>query len=242
MTTASLSNAKKIFAASLWLTLSLVIVGAVYFAPAAQDFVGQSYRIVYFHVPMAWASFVAFVAAGIWSVLYLIKGRQLTHDHKAQAGVELGLVFCLLATVTGAMWARTEWGVFWNWDPRQTSIVMALLFYLAYLALRANIEDPATRRRLSAAYAALGLVVAPFLFFVAPRMVKFSLHPQSVINASGKVEMDSRMLLVLLVSTVAFTALFFWMHDIHRRILALREREASPTLRDGSGRAPEGVD
>lgn len=220
-----MSIAKKIFAWSLWLTLCLVIVGAVYFAPAAQDFVGESYRIVYFHVPMAWASFVAFFASGIWSVLYLVKGRQVTHDRKAQAGVELGLAFCLLATITGAMWARTEWGVFWNWDPRQTSIVLALIFYLAYLALRSNIEDPANRRRQSAAYAALGLVVAPFLFFVAPRMVKFSLHPQSVINTSGQVDMDSRMLLVLLVSAIAFTALFFWMHDIHRRILAVRERD-----------------
>ena len=95
--------------------------------------------------------------------------------------VELGLLFGVLATVTGAIWARFMWGAYWNWDPRQTSIVIALLFYAAYLALRAAVEDEPTRRRLAAAYAVLGLAVAPFLFFVLPRLT-FSLHPDTVVN------------------------------------------------------------
>jgi heme exporter protein C len=207
----------------LWLALSLVIVGAFAWAPLAQDFLGQSSRILFFHVPMAWTSFVAFVVAGLWSVLYLAKGRRPRHDRAALAAVELGLVFCVLATVTGAMWAKTMWGEFWNWDPRQTSITFALLFYAAYLALRGSVPDLETRRRLAAAYAALGLVVAPFLFFVAPRLVEYTLHPEPVLNTQGKVEMESRMLTVLLVSSAAFTALFFWLHGIKRRLLALAE-------------------
>lgn len=214
---------KKILPWGLWLWISLVIVGAFYYAPLAQDFIGQSSRILFFHVPMAWTAFVAFVAAGVWSVRFLVGGRNPDHDRAAAAAVELGLVFCLLATVTGAMWAKTMWGAFWNWDPRQTSITFALLFYAAYLALRGSVPDAETRRRLAAAYATLGLVVAPFLFFVAPRLA-FSLHPEPVLNTQGTVEVESRMLQVLIASSLGFTVLFFWLHGLHRRILALRER------------------
>ena len=204
----------------LGLLMAVVIVGAFAWAPLAKGFLGQSSRILFFHVPMAWVSFLAFVAAGIWSVVYLARGRKVGHDRAALASIEIGLVFCVLATVTGAMWAKTMWGAYWNWDPRQVSITFALLYYAAYLALRSSVSDPETERRLAAAYAALGLVIAPFLFFVAPRLV-YSLHPAPVINASGKVDMDQKMLTVLAASAVAFTALFFWMLDLRRRVLRL---------------------
>ncbi|HRC85034.1 MAG TPA: cytochrome c biogenesis protein CcsA [Thermoanaerobaculia bacterium] len=207
----------------LWLLMCLVIVGAFLWAPIAKGFLGESSRILFFHVPMAWTAFLAFIAAGIWSLLYLIRGRGVAHDHAALAAVELGLVFCLLATVTGAMWAKTMWGAFWNWDPRQISITFALLFYGAYLALRSSVPDPQVERVLGAAYAVFGLVMAPFLFFVAPRLV-FSLHPQPVLNTQGKVEMESRMLWVLAASSLAFTCLFVWLLGLRRRMLALADR------------------
>lgn len=210
----------------LWLWISLVVVGAFYYAPLAEGFIGGSSRILFFHVPMAWVSFVAFIAAGIWSLRYLYGGRSPRHDVAAAVAIELGLVFGILATVTGALWAKIMWGAYWNWDPRQTSIVIALLFYAAYLALRSAMEDRETRARLSAAYAVLGLVVAPFLFFVLPR-ITFSLHPESVVNTSGKIEMESRMLQVLLAGSAGFTALFFWIHNLQCRLQALAERKSS---------------
>ena len=209
----------------LWLWISLVVVGAFYYAPLAQGFIGGSSRILFFHVPMAWVSFVAFIAAGIWSLRYLYGGRNPRHDIAAAVAIELGLVFGILATVTGALWAKIMWGAYWNWDPRQTSILIALLFYAAYLALRSAMEDRETRARLSAAYAVLGLVVAPFLFFVLPRLT-FSLHPESVVNAQGKIEMESRMLQVLLAGSVGFTALFFWIHNLQCRLTALADRKS----------------
>lgn len=211
----------------LWLWISLVIVGAFYYAPLAQGFIGQSSRILFFHVPMAWVSFVAFIAAGIWSLLYLFRGRRPRHDTAAAVAIQLGLVFGILATVTGALWAKIMWGAYWNWDPRQTSILIALLFYGAYLALRTAMEDWETRARLSAAYSVLGLVVAPFLFFILPRLA-FSLHPESVVNAQGKVEMESRMLQVLLAGSAGFTALFFWIHNLQCRLQALWDRKSAP--------------
>jgi heme exporter protein C len=206
----------------LWLVTSLVIIGA--FLPSTQPmkgFLGQTGRILYFHVPAAWVSFVAFLCAGYFSIRYLA-GRRPEHDRKAAVAVELGLTFGVLATIAGAIWARVQWGAYWNWDPRQTSITMVLLFYGAYLALRGAIDDRETRSRLAAAYALLGVVLSPFLYFVLPR-ITYSLHPEPVINAAGKVEMDISMRWVLFTGVACFTLLFFWLHDLQCRLLAQRE-------------------
>ena len=214
----------------LWLWMAAVIVGAFDYAPLAAKFIGQSSRILFFHVPMAWAAFVAFVAAGVYSLRYLFGARRPDgvrdprHDRAARAAIELGLLFSVLATVTGAIWARIMWGSWWNWDPRQISIVEALIFNGAYLALRDAVEDAEKRARLAAVYAVVGLVVTPFFFFVVPRIASFSLHPQPVVNAGGRVEMESRMLQVLLASGAGFTALFFWLHRLRTGLLALADR------------------
>jgi heme exporter protein C len=127
--------------------------------------------------------------------------------------------------VTGALWARVMWGAYWNWDPRQTTIVISLTFYFGYLVLRSSIEDRETRARLSAAYALLGLAITPFLYFIVPR-ITFSLHPDSVVNARGTIDMESRMVQVLFASVAGFTALFFWMHRLQCRLLAQAERKS----------------
>lgn len=208
----------------LWLWLGAVTVASILAAPLSQGFAGlegdspQSSRIVYFHVPVALVSFVAFLAAGVSSVRYL-RSRERRHDHASRAAVEGGVVFGVLATVTGAIWAKVQWGAAWNWDPRQTSIVLALAFYLAYLTLRGAIEDPETQARIAAAYAALGLIVAPFLYFVMPRMASFSLHPKP-----ASAEMDSPILLIMLAATAGYIALYVWIHDLRCRQLALAER------------------
>ena len=216
---------KTLLAWLLWLWIALVIVAAFYYAPPAAGFQGESSRILYFHVPMAWASFAGFIAAAVWSILYLTS-RDPRHDRKAHVAIQLGLLFGVLATVTGSIWARIEWGAYWNWDPRQTSILISLLFYGAYLALRGAVEDPEKRARLSAAYAILGLVVTPFLYWIMPRLT-FSLHPEPVVNAEGKQEMDAEILQVLLASGAGFTTLFFWIHSLQTRIQALAERKSA---------------
>lgn len=219
---------KTLFAWALWLWMSVVLWAAFFYAPLAAGFIGQSSRILSFHVPLAWTAFVAFLAAAVWSLLYLVK-RRPEHDRAAAAAIEVGFVFCVLATVTGALWARIMWGAYWNWDPRQTSIILVLIFYGAYLALRGAVEDEEKRARLAAVYALIGVIVTPFFFFIVPR-VTFSLHPDSVINARGKVDMESRMLQVLLASFVGDAAIFVWLHNLRCRILALRDRRAGKEL------------
>lgn len=217
----------------LWLWITATILGAFFYAPLAMGFIGESSRILFFHVPMAWTSFVAFIAAGIWSALYLWRGRDPRHDRSARIAVELGMLFTVLATVTGALWAKIMWGAYWNWDPRQISICLALLFYGAYLALRESVDDPDARARLAAAYAVLGLVVAPFLYFVVPR-ITFSLHPDSVVNTRGKIDVESRMLQVLLMGSVGFNILFFWMHSLQSRLATMMARhERGIDVREG---------
>jgi heme exporter protein C len=216
----------------LWLWMAVVIVAAFQWAPLAQGFKGQSSRILFFHVPMAWVSFVAFMTAGVSSARYLMSrrtGDDLRLDRSAAAAVEIGIVFATLATVTGSIWARIMWGAFWNWDPRESAIVVALLYYAAYMALRLGVVDDDARARLSAAYAVLGLIVSPFLYFVLPRL-GFSLHPEPVVNAQGKMEVERRMLIVLLASSAGFTALFYWMHALRCRLAALVARRAEGEL------------
>jgi len=203
--------------------MSVVIVAAFHWAPLAEGFLGQSSRILFFHVPMAWVSFVAFMSAGFSSVRYLAGRRDERFDRAAASAIEIGLVFALLATVTGAIWARIMWHAWWNWDPRQSSIVVAMLFYAAYLALRAAVADRESRARLGAAYATLGLIVAPFFYFVLPRL-GFTLHPDSVVNTQGKVEVESRMLIVLIASSAGFTVLYFWIQGVRSRLARLEER------------------
>jgi heme exporter protein C len=222
-----MESMKTISAWLLWLWMSVVIIAAFFYAPGtAEGFQApESYRILFFHVPMAWASFAGFIAAAVWSILYL-RRRDLRYDRSAQVAIELGLLFGTLATVTGAIWARIEWGLYWNWDPRQTSLLVSLLFYGAYLALRGAVEDPEKRARLAAVYAILGLVVTPYLYWIVPRITE-TLHPEPVVNAEGERKMQSEIFQVLMASGAGFLALFFWLHNLQTRIQSLAERNAA---------------
>src|SRR5262249_21020265 len=97
-------------------------------------------------------------------------------------------VFCILATTTGAIFAQIVWGVFWNWDPRETSILVLLLIYAAYFALRSAIDDVDRKRRLAAVYNLFAAVTMPFLLFVAPRVAESTLHPNCAFIQGSKCE------------------------------------------------------
>lgn len=146
---------------------------------------GDAGRIIIMHVPTAWVTSLAFAVSAVYSGLYLWR-RSPAHDAGAVAAAEVGFIFCILATVTGAIFAQLVWGVFWNWDPRETSILVLLLIYAAYFALRSAIDEPDRRRRLSAAYNLLAAVTMPFLLFVAPRVAESTLHPNCAFIQGSK--------------------------------------------------------
>jgi heme exporter protein C len=198
----------------------LVIWAAFFYAPAARGFKGESDRIVFFHVPQAWVAVLAFCVNLIASLRYL-RTRDLLDDARAAAAARLGLVFSVLATVTGSVFAKVMWGSFWNWDPREVSIAILLLVYAAYFALREAIPDDERRASLSAAYAVLAFVTMPFLVFVVPR-IYWSLHPDTIINARGSLGMESHMFQVLMAALVGFTGLFVWLYTLDVRLARVR--------------------
>lgn len=207
----------------LGLGMGAICWGAFLYARPAQNFVGESSRIVFFHVPQAWVSTLAFFVAAWYSWRYL-RTRRIEDDESAAAAARLGFLFCVLATVTGSIFARVMWNSYWNWDPRETSIVLLLLVYGAYLGLRGALEDPERRATLSAAYALVAVVTVPFLTFAVPRMYQ-SLHPDTVINVRGKVEMSMDIRIIFFSSMIAFMALFYWMWNLDRRVSRIvRER------------------
>jgi len=170
--------------------LAVVILAAFLYVQPAKGFIGESSRIVFFHVPMAWVAVLAFLVSCVTSVMYL-RRRDPRDDIRASVSAGLGLLFAVLATTTGAVFAKIMWGAYWNWDPRQTSITILLLIYAAYFALRGAIDDPERRASLAAVYAILAFVTVPFLVFVVPR-IYWSLHPDTIINTRGANEFDSR--------------------------------------------------
>ena len=179
-------------------------------------------RILFFHVPMAWVTVVAFVVSMIYGIRYLSK-RDPDDDVKSVSSAGLGLLFCLLATVTGSIWAKFNWGSFWNWDPRETSIFMLLLIYGAYFALRSALDTEEKRATLSAVYSIIAGVTVPFFIFIMPRIVA-SLHPEPIINAEGQVHMNRAMLAVFLSSLGAFTALYWWMLNMTVRLRRIEKK------------------
>jgi heme exporter protein C len=211
----------------LWLTVVIIVAFSFPIVPHPQHWnefpvipgLEDKARILFFHVPMSWTAVVAFVVAMFFSIRYLIK-RNMNDDIRSSASAGLGLLFCILATVTGSLWAKFNWGSYWNWDPRETSIVILLLIYGAYFALRSAVESDEKRAALSAVYSILAGLTVPFFIFIVPRIVA-SLHPEPIVNAQGKIHMNTTMLLVFLSSLAGFTALYFWMLSIKVRLAKL---------------------
>jgi heme exporter protein C len=182
-------------------------------------------RIIFFHVPTAWLSVLAFLMAMVYGVKYL-RNKNLDDDSKSAAALQLGMMFSILATVTGSIWAKFNWGTFWNWDPRETSIFILLLIYGSLFALRSAIENEDKRARLSAVYSIIAFLTVPFFIFIMPRIM-VGLHPGSANDDnSGPVvnfKMNSNMQMVFYVSLTAFTILYLWMLKLRYRAIIIKE-------------------
>jgi len=217
----------------LWLTAVIVAAFAFPTVPNPASWhefpivpgLEEKARIIFFHVPMAWTTVLAFIVSMIYGIRYLAK-KNMDDDLKSASSAGLGLIFCILATVTGSLWAKFSWGSFWNWDPRETSIFVLLLVYGAYFALRSALEVEEKRASLSAVYAIIAGATVPFFIFVIPRIIS-SLHPDPIVNSRGKIEMNGSMLTVFLCSLAGFTALYFWMFNLRIRAGRLENKQHS---------------
>lgn len=189
-------------------------------------------RIMFFHVPMSWVAVVAYLLSMIFAVRYM-RTRNIEHDDVSAAAASIGTVYTVLATVTGSVWAKFNWGSFWNWDPRESSIFILLLIYAAYFLLRSAIEDPERRARLSSVYSVVAFLTAPFLIFVLPRLLP-GLHPGSSDDSNAgpllsprSTDINPMKQLVFGLALFSFTLVYFWLMNMQVRLTRLERFHAS---------------
>src|SRR3989339_458439 len=206
----------------LFLLLGFVSVAGIAFIIGLE----QNAKIIFFHVPTAWLTVIAFLMSTVFSVQYLRK-KNLDYDAKSYAAAQLGMIFCILATVTGSVWSKFAWGSFWSWDPRQTSIFALLLIYGAWFALRSAIESEDKKASLSAVYAIIAFITVPFFIFIMPRLMT-GLHPGSADDTTAgpviNFKMNSNMLLIFFLSLAAFTILYFWIWNIGYKSIIYKDK------------------
>ncbi len=205
-----------------WMTL--VILGAfLYAGPAEQFQMPEAARIIFFHVPVALLLALWYLIAAVFGWRYL-RSADLLDDRRAATAAEVGLLCTVLATLSGSVFARVQWGTWWNWDPKMIAIVVVLFLYFAYFALRAEVDDEERRARLSAVYAIIGGIAVPFLIYSIPQLPVFdSLHPEGVLQPGG---MSPDYRIVWLGALLGFGAITCWVYDLRLRVAAAWERFA----------------
>ncbi len=204
----------KLVWASGALAVVLLTVGTLLgflYAPVEQ-YMGITQKIMYVHVPTAWTTLLTFTAAFVASVAWLV-GRKWKWDYLLESTIEVGIVLGCLLSVQGAIWARPTWGVWWDWDPRLTSVAVMVLSYAGIAALRSFVDDPVKRATWSAVASAVGYVNVIFVYLCV-KWLRTLHQPQSSPST-----VDAAMVLPLRVNAfgMIFLAVF---------LIALRYRMA----------------
>ncbi len=182
---------------------------------------GERARILFFHVPAAWTGFFAYVITMLFSIRYL-KNHRIEDDAVAVASASIGTLFTVIAYISGAIWAKFNWGNFFNWDTRELSVLLLLAIYAAYFVLRLNISSQA-KKRVAATYAIVAAVAALFLIFIVPRITP-SLHPGSrddsnigPILSPEQDALDTTKAIIFSIMLSGFTLLYTWMLNLTAR-------------------------
>jgi len=205
-------------------TVFIVMLAALYLvfvvAPTERE-MGVVQRIFYFHVSSAWVAFLGFFLVAGASAIYLRNGSRGA-DRLAQAAGEVGVLFCTLVLVTGPIWARPVWGVWWTWDPRLTMTVILWAIYASYLMLRAFGGEDEAVRRYAAVLGIVGVLDIP-LIMVSVRLLR-GIHPAVITrNEGGSGLVDPWMRAGLAVSSLALVLLAAWLIALRMRSARLAE-------------------
>ncbi len=206
------------------LSLAIGLYLGLVVAPADYE-QGDSYRIIYIHVPAAWMSMFAYVVMATSSAIFLIWRLKIA-DVVAEASAPIGAAFTAVALLTGSFWGKPMWGTWWIWDARLTSELLLLFLYLGYMALRGALDTPQGSARAAAILAVVGVVNIPIIHFSVEWWN--TLHQPATITKLGKPSMHISMLRPLLLMALAFQLLYFHNLMIRMRTLILsRESRAS---------------
>ena len=233
---AFLSNPERFMAFSLWaapmfgvIAVVLALAGLWLGFTAPEDYQqGDTVRIMFVHVPAAWMSMFVYACLGVASFLSLIFRHALA-DAAAQAAAPLGAAFTVLALATGSLWGRPMWGTWWVWDARLTSVLVLLLFYLAYMALRAALDDEAKAARAGAILALVGVVNLPVVHWSVNWWN--SLHQGASVFRKGGPTMTVDYLYPLLLLGLAYMAAFGSLWLVRIRAEVWRRRAEAAALR-----------
>lgn len=197
----------KIFTRTLLLGLSFTLMMAalclIFLYVPTEEATGIVQRIFFLHVPISWVAFLAFFVVFLGSILYL-RRRADNWDALAYSSAEVGLVFTTLALVTGSIWAKPVWGAWWVWDARLTTTVVLWFIYLAYFTVRASATDELRGATFAAIVGIVGFVDVPIC---ALAIVLWRTHHVGPVIFQGG--LTPAMLMTLLISLAAFTALYF---------------------------------
>ena len=203
-------------------TLSFIAALAmIFFYVPTEVSMGVVQRIFYFHVPVAWIALLSYLVIFVSSIMYLWK-RDRKWDSVAIAAAEIGFIFTTMFLVTGSIWAKPAWGVWWTWSPRLTSALVLWFIYVAYLTIRSYTQGYDRKARFSAAVAIIGFIDIPIV------ILSISLwrtqHPSALIFEGG---LTPPMILTLQICILAFTLLYVLLLlqsiQINRSILKVNE-------------------
>ena len=211
-----------------WMSLAAIpvfIYMSFFFAPE-DEFQGAAQRIFYIHVPSAWVAALAFFVVFLGSIMYLVK-KDMKWDAYAGASAEVGLMFTTVVLVTGMLWGKSIWGVYWTWEPRLTSVLVLWLLYLAYVAVRAYVPDPTRKARFSAVLGIVAFIDVPIVYLSVK--IWRTLHPDTVIVAEGGPQLPAEMLTALFVGIAMVTLIYVYFVRVR---VAINNKEN--TLKQGA--------
>ncbi len=185
-----------------WPAFALTAVGLYlsFFVAPTDATQGESYRIIFIHVPAAWMSMIIYLAMAFWCAVGLIFNTRLSFM-MSQALAPTGAMWTFVALWTGALWGKPTWGAWWVWDARLTSELILLFLYLGYMALVAAIDDPRRADRAGAVVALVGAINVPIIYF----SVKWwnTLHQGASVSVTSAPKMASIMLSGMLIMALA---------------------------------------
>ncbi|MBS3910081.1 MAG: cytochrome c biogenesis protein CcsA [Actinobacteria bacterium] len=192
-----------------------------------RELVRYSQKIFYFHVPVAETALVFLLLGGFFGAMFLAK-RKRSYEQMSYAAVEIGFIFVILVMLTGILWTRADWGVWWEWEPRLTTFLVLTLMYAGYFVLRSSVQEESAKARFGAIFSIIAAVNVP-LTFVAGRLESLKpVHP-TVFTLQGA-SMEGPMLAAFLVSM--FGMLFFAFSLFIMRLDLLRAREDIEYLKE----------
>jgi heme exporter protein C len=191
-----------------------VAIGMIFWWVADDVDQGFSQRIFYFHVPVALTTYACFAYAAFCAAMYLAR-RDPAWDLRSYVGIHVGTIFGTLVLLTGPIWAKISWGVWWNWSDRQLNVfVILFLFYCAYFMLRFSLEEGERRATFSSVYVLLGIGLVP-LSILAVRIAQTLIHP-TVFTSEGT-NMPTSFFLTVLVALAGMLALATAMISVELR-------------------------